>query len=124
MKTKFKLLKSNTDFKRLFDLNELQINNEVIIKSGAVSGWAQIGKVIRITKTQVEVITTNLIPTIDTCRIGVKNPFKNRGEGFFEDWAFSKKCVIGKKSKFFIDTNIEVGESKNWNARSLSTINK
>ena len=83
------------------------------------SGWATIGKVTRITKTQVEVETTNIIPTWDRTKWTIKNPFKDRGEGFFENWSIRKQNAIGKKEKFFKDNSVRVGDSNEWNPRKV-----
>ena len=117
-------LKSGQDFTRPFDLNDLKINQIVLAKSSVASGWASVVKVVRIMKTQIEVETINVIPTIDNFKWGVKNPFANRREGFFKDWAWRKKISKGRKRKFFIENNIEVGSSDNWNPQRIAIINK
>jgi hypothetical protein len=117
-------LKSGQDFTRPFDLNDLKINQIVLAKSSVASGWASVVKVVRIMKTQIEVETVNLIPTIDAFKWGVKNPFENRGEGFFQFWAERKKILKGRKLKFFIDSNVEVGSTNEWNPQTIAIINK
>ena len=116
-------LKSGQDFTRPFDLNDLKINQIVLAKLSIASGWASVVKVVRIMKTQIEVETINVIPTIDHFKWGVKNPFKNRREGFFEDWAWRKKISKGRKRKFFIKNNVEVGSSDDWNPSRIAIIN-
>ena len=121
MKT-IKILESGKDFTRTFNANDLEIGDEVMIKSMAASGWARVGKVVRKTKTQLEVECINVIPTKDVARIGIKNPFvddRKKG-GFFEDWAFNRKCNIGRKDKFFIESGLGVGWTGHWNPIMLA----
>ena len=115
-------LKSGQDFKSPFDLKDLKINDIVLTKQSVATGWAEVVKVVRITKTQIEVETINLIPTIDHFKWGIKNPFKNRGKGFFQFWSERKKILKGNKRKFFINSNIEVGSSSDWNPKRIATI--
>tara|TARA_B110001452_G_scaffold262337_1_gene262243 strand:- start:184 stop:555 length:372 start_codon:yes stop_codon:yes gene_type:complete len=117
-----KLLKANEDFKNLTNLEDLKINQKVLIKSSVATGWAKVGEVSRIMKSQIEVTITNVIPTIDSNRFGTKNHFKNRWIGFFKDWAGMKKFNKGKKRKFFIESNIEVGSSEDWNPQRIAVI--
>ena len=90
-------LKSGQDFKSPFDLKDLKINDIVLTKQSVATGWAEVVKVVRITKTQIEVETINLIPTIDHFKWGIKNPFKNRGKGFFQFWSERKKILKGNR---------------------------
>jgi hypothetical protein len=120
----FKVLQSGIDFTSHFSVRDLMVGDEVIMKSMAVSGWARIGKVTRVMNTQIEIECTNVIPTKDKCRIGTLNPFvddRKKG-GFFEHWAWWRKCAIGDKSKFFRANGIEVGSSNEWNPRGLAVI--
>tara|TARA_R100001015_G_C4610278_1_gene165636 strand:+ start:1040 stop:1426 length:387 start_codon:yes stop_codon:yes gene_type:complete len=113
-------LKSGQDFISPVDLNNLKINQIVLAKSSVATGWASVVKVVRIMKTQIEVEIINVIPTIDNFKWGVKNPFENRCQGFFQFWAERKKILKGKKRKFFIENNVEVGSSDNWNPNRIA----
>ena len=117
-----KILESGKDFTKSFWAGNLSINDKVFVKSQAVSGWAKVGKVIRIMKSQLEIEVTDFIPTKDVARIGTKNPFvdERKNGGFFEDWALSRKMCKGDKIKFFIDSGIEVGSTNEWNSRCLA----
>ena len=117
-----KLLKANKDFIKPHNLDHLMLNEKVLIKAATATGWAKVGLVTRIMKSQIEVTITNVIPTIDTNRFGTKNHFENRWVGFFKDWADMKRFNKGKKRKFFIESNIEVGSSQEWNPQSIAEI--
>ena len=116
------ILESGKDFTSMFNANNLEIGNEVLIKSQAASGWARVGKVVRKTKTQLEVECINVIPTKDKFRWGIKNPFvdNRKNGGFFKNWAFTKKRNIGKKHKFFIESGLGVGWTGHWNPIMLA----
>lgn len=118
-----KVLKANQDFISLSELN-LSIGQEVLIKSSIATGWASLCKVVRETKCQIEVEVINIIPTEESNRFGIKNGLKDRGTngGFFENWAFRKKCSIGRRSKFWKDSAIRVGDSENWNPSVICEI--
>tara|TARA_R100000742_G_C4256866_1_gene74724 strand:- start:199 stop:576 length:378 start_codon:yes stop_codon:yes gene_type:complete len=124
MITKFKLpLISEVDFEwQPETVKSLKIEDIVLVKQTTVTGWGWLAKVIRTTKTQIEVEIINLLPTLDVCKIATVNPFKNRGEGFFEDWAWWKKQHLGRKRKFFKDTGIEVGSSNDWKPLSIAIL--
>ncbi len=117
-----KNLKANIDFISPLDLTDLKLNDKVLIKSSIATGWAKVGIVKRIMKKQIEVETINVIPTIDTNRFGTKNHFSNRWIGFFEDWANMKRFNKGRKRKFFIESNIEVGFSNEWNPSRIAIL--
>ena len=117
-----KVLKANIDFIKPINLEELKLNEKVLIKSAVATGWAKVGTVTRIMKSQIEVTVNNVIPTIDTNRFGTKNHLKNRWVGFFEDWADMKRFNKGLKWKFFIESNVEVGSTQDWNPQSVSII--
>jgi translation initiation factor 2 gamma subunit (eIF-2gamma) len=117
-----KLLKAHKDFIKPINLKDLKLNEKVLIKSAVATGWAKVGTVTKIMKSQIEVTVTNVIPTIDSNKFGIKNHFKNRWIGFFEEWADMKRFNKGKKRKFFIESNVEVGCSQDWNPQSVSVI--
>lgn len=117
-----KVLKAGIDFIRTTDVDP-QIGQEFLIKQSIATGWAKRAKVIRVTPTQVELEVTNLIPTEESNKFGTKNGLKDRREGFFADWAFRKKAIIGKKFKFFKDTCIMVGDTNAWNPSTLIQLN-
>ena len=75
-------------------------------------------------KSQIEVTITNVIPTIDSNRFGTKNHFENRWIGFFKDWADMKRFNKGKKRKFFIKSNTELGSSQDWNPQRIAVLLK
>ena len=118
-----KVLKSFIDFMPIREI-ELEIGSKVLIKQSTASGWGRLAKVIRLTPKQVEVEVINVIPTEESNRFGTKNGLKDRGElgGFFEDWAFRKKCAIGKKEKFWKSNAQRVGETTSWNSTVLCEI--
>ncbi len=116
-----KVLKANTDFNRAFDITP-SLGEEFLIKQSIATGWAKLAKVIRITKTQVELEVINIIPTEECNRFGIKNGLNDRFEGFFKDWAFRKKSFIGEKIKFFKDSCVSVGSTNNWNPTVLAEI--
>tara|TARA_R100001086_G_C11775839_1_gene242192 strand:- start:12 stop:404 length:393 start_codon:yes stop_codon:yes gene_type:complete len=120
------ILESNIDFKLIDDLSHLKVGNQVLIKSSIASGWAQVVNVTRIMPTQIEVETVNVIPTIDHCRWGTKNPFVNDREkgNFFAHWSWVKQANVGKKNKFFIHGGKQVGLSTEWNPRRIAEIIK
>jgi len=116
-----KVLKSGIDFKGTFGINPI-IGDEFLIKQSVATGWAKLGKVTKVMKSQIELEIINVIPTEDKNAFGVKNPFANREQGFFETWATKKRIFVGKKLKFFKDSCVEVGDSNNWNKTVLAEI--
>ncbi len=118
---KFKVLKSGIDFVRTSNI-EPTIGETFLIKTSVASGWARVGKVTKITKTQIELEVIDLIPTEDSNKFGIKNHFKNRTEGFFADWCWRKKATIGQKRKFFKSSSIEVGDTNQWNPTILAQL--
>jgi len=115
--TKMKALVANKDFSRVIGIDG--IGETVLIKSSAATGWAIKAKVVRETKTQVEVECERWIPTEDTFKWGVKNGLKDRFEGWISDWSWRNKVIKGNKRKFWRDTFQEVGDSQNWNPSIL-----
>lgn len=105
-----KVLKAGIDFQRAFEIDP-QVGEQFLIKSNLATGWARLARVTRVMKSQVELEVTNVIPTEESNKFGTKNGLLDRGEGFFEDWAFRKKALIGKRVKFFKESGIMVGMS-------------
>ena len=121
---RFNLLESGVDFIRPQDLSTLKVGDKVLTKKSIATGWARVGVVTRIMKTQIEVEITNVIPTIDHNRFGTKNPFVNdrlKGD-FFTHWSDLKKAVVGKRTKFFKDGGVEVGMSSLWNSNGIAVL--
>ncbi len=117
-----KVLKANTDFNRAFDI-EPKIGDIFLIKQSIATGWANLSIITRVTKTQVELEVINIVPTEESNRFGTKNGLKDRTDGFFANWAFRKKVLIGKKFKFFKDSCVSVGSSNDWNPLVLAELN-
>ena len=115
-----KVLKADIDFFKAKEINA-EIGQKFLIKQSRATGWAKLAQVTRLTKTQIELEIINVIPTEESNRFGVKNGFKDNRSmgGFFQDWAFRKKCLVGKKWKFFKDNGVMVGDSDNWNPSVL-----
>lgn len=111
-----KVLKAGIDFTRASNI-DAEIGQKFLIKKSIATGWGKLAKVTRITKTQIELQIINVIPTEESNRFGVKNGLVDNRfiGGFFENWAFRKKCSVGKKLKFFKENCIQVGDSENWN---------
>ena len=112
-----KVLVASKDFVRAFSVDS--IGEVVLIKTSAASGWAIKAKVIRQTKTQIEVECIKWIPTEDTNRFGVKNGLKDRFEGWLGDWSWRNKVINGNKRKFWKSNFTEVGSANEWNPSVL-----
>ncbi len=103
------ILKANEDFQRVFNVDP-QLGDHFLVKSLLATGWAKFGRVVRTTKTQIELSIIDIIPTEDTSKL-VNINGADLPEGFLED---RKTALIGKKEKFFKKSGVEVGASNHW----------